>query len=1133
MTEKLSNQIPLRAAAVALLLALCFACAQAQKRELGQLEDAAVKAMKRGQWAQADSLFGAYHAAFAASGRQKDFHYTEVLGQMVQVTVQRGQIDSAIALQTELVDVRRTAPDCIYAQAASAVSDLAGLYARKADYDHAVATGQEGAEMLALAFGSKHNFYCIALSNLASYYFARGRVGDAEQAVTLAELAFQHIKKGTREYATLLDALVVYYSQTGQQQKANQMAAKALKEARKRLKEDGASYATTLNNQSIRLARAGNYEEAIRYGQEARRIFEESGTANSLAYTRTLTNLATFFSHLQRYHDATLLLETALPIIEQNVGRQHPDYVRCMSDLSSAYRASGNLEKAGELAHESDQLGRTIGAQDTHKYGKALSKQAATFASNGNYQRAIEQEHKALDVFRQRHDSTSMATSLGALATYYSAAGYQLEAFSTAAAALSIFEQRGLRNQYYAQALNATAILYYNNHKMADATNYGHRAKHVYDQLGDTANAFYARIMANVALFTFMADSTDAAIVLATRALDLHRRLLGDDHPDNILQLYNLSVYLSKAGRRSEAQAYYRQVISLLTEQVRINFLHLTSDEREKFWMQKSYLFKFAPMLAYLDRDNGDMATQAYNAQLFTKGILLNSDIDFRNLLRRSGDERLLAKYNQLDDLQHQLEAYYRLPAQERDDGFAQAKERVYQLERDLVRGCKEYGSFTERLSVDATQIAASLAPEEAAIEFASINLEGLGTTYLALLLRKDEAHPQLIRLFSDYDLSQLTYDGANFFDAKATERGISSIYNDPRFGRMVWQPLMQHLQGISRIYFSPTDLFYQIGIEYLPCDAESRIADHYQVFRLSSTKSLVDRQAHQPISSAVVFGGLNYNMNQQQLVAQHQAMMREASYVAAIEQWTAQAQSQRPDTVTRGRAIGSLAERGSMNYLPGTLAEARSVAALLQQHNISTDVYMGREGTEEAFKALNGRHRSLIHIATHGFSMPTKGKNRHTEQLLFIDDENDNLDNVLNYSGLLMAGSNYTLNGGQLPPDVEDGVLTAHEIAQIDLSQTQLVVLSACQTGLGEIRDDGVFGIQRGFKKAGSRALLMSLWSISDEGTALMMTRFYEQLTAGLSPNDAFLQAQRSMRSHPKFNQPYFWASFVLLDGM
>ena len=152
-------------------------------------------------------------------------------------------------------------------------------------------------------------------------------------------------------------------------------------------------------------------------------------------------------------------------------------------------------------------------------------------------------------------------------------------------------------------------------------------------------------------------------------------------------------------------------------------------------------------------------------------------------------------------------------------------------------------------------------------------------------------------------------------------------------------------------------------------------------------------------------------------------------------------------------------------------------------------------------------------------------------DKLVFINEQNDNLDNMLNYSGLLMSGSNYVLKGRKLPEDIEDGILTAREISQVDLGKVGLVVLSACQTALGEIREDGVFGIQRGFKKAGAHSLLMSLWKVDDRATEIMMTAFYRNLVKSNDRYDAFKKAQKTVRERG-FKSPYYWASFILLDG-
>ena len=1107
--------------------------ALAQTKELNRLADDARRAARKGQVALADSLYQEYVDQFNQQKFNKGFDYSENLGWLVRRAAQTGQVERAIKLQQEVADIRRVAPDCNYAQWAAAMSDLASLYSQKGDYNQAIKIGQESVDMMAKKFGEKHHYYCIALSNLASYFAARGQSGDYEEAVRLGEAAVKNMKHGTPEYANALNALVVFYTQTGNRIEANRLAAKARKEANKRLEEDGVGYATVLNNQAIRLANAGNYEEAVEYGLTARQCFEKAGATSSLAYSKLLTNMGTFYSHLQRYDEAVRVLEEALPVIEKAAGRQHPDYVRCVSDLSSVYKGIGNLEKADEMAHVSEQASQQLGEQDNAKYAKSLSKQASTFASNGNYPRAIEHEQKALRILTHRRDTVSMAFSLGSLANYQFADGNREQALQTAEQALGLFRQRGEASASYAQSLNNAAILYFNNNDYEHAADYGRQALEMYDQLGDTVNTIYARIMANNGLFAFMKDSVAQAVGTTRQAIALNQRILGTDHPDNVPLLYNLAVYEMRQRNLPAAEQSYAEALRLQSEQVRTNFLHLTSQEREKFWNQKNYVFRLAPLLAYLDRDNGQMAAEAYNSLLFTKGILLNSDIDFRNLLKRTGDQQLLEKFGQLELLRQSEEDYYKMPAAQRDEAdLRRIHESVYQLERALVRGCKEYGSFTENLQITAGQIAQSLGPDEAAVEFADIYVHGMGTTYIALLLTPDKPQPQLIRLFSDDELGELKYAGGrDFQQALRTEEGINQIYDDPRFGALLWGPILRRLQGVRRLYFSPTAMLYQMGIEYMPCDSLHRIQDLLQVYRVSSTKSLASRQQAEPIRSATIYGGLNYDMTLARLREQHdQLTPQESRQLLANADFTG---TSRADWMPgMQRTLDSLALRGSVHYLPGTRHEAEDIAEQLMQNGIKTRVLSDDRGTEETFKALGGTSQSVIHIATHGFSFSEQEVKQHDQPLAFLNEQTADLDNTLNYSGLLLSGANYALQGNPLPADLDDGILTAREIAQVDLGHVEMVVLSACQTALGEIRDDGVFGIQRGFKKAGAHSLLMSLWKVSDEATDLMMTTFYAHLMQGLTRQEAFRQAQQAVRQDPLTAAPYYWASFILLDA-
>lgn len=1101
-------------------LLLCPILGLAQTKALDRLADAASEAVKKGKYDEADSLYNNYVTLFRQQSLPKNYRYSEILAYLARRAMQTGKINKAISIQNEVIEVKKTASDCNYTQWASAISDLASLYSTKGEYTKAIETGKTALEMLEKKLGVKHNTYNVILANLAAYYAARGGQDDYETVVSLGEKALKNIKKGTPEYSNTLNALVVYYSLTGDRLTARKISEIAQKESRKRLKTDGIHYATVLNNQAIQLVNAGNYDDAIEFAQQAKECFEQAGSTQTLAYAKLLNNMATLYSHQHNYKVAIELLELELPIIGQIVDKQHPDYQRCLSDLSAAYKTGGNLDKADELANEANFIYELEDIEDNTKFAMSLSKHATIFASNGNYQKAIELEQKAYNIFLKRKDTNNMAMSLSHLATYLADDGKLDKAYETAQHSLEIFQNEERDNIYYAQALNNTALLYYKGGIYEAATQYGTKAQQVYEHTGDTANVIYAHILANNALFSYVNNQLGTAIELAQKALDILLRILGDNHPDEIPFLYNMAVYYNKAGNVIEAEQKYMQALSLQSHDVRTNFLHLTSQEREKYWNQKSYLFKYAPMLAYQSPQDAKKTTMAYNALLFQKCILLNSDIDFRSLIKASGNKELYQKYNQLQELKQQLENYHKQPTHTKNFPNQIQKE-MYQLERTLVRDCKEYGSFTEDLNIDAAQISQALHEDEAAIEFTDIYINGRGNTYLALLIKKGQSHPKLIRLFSDDELEELRYGDMNFVQAMQIPSGIDSIYSDARFGKMLWQPLLSELKGIHRLYFSPTSMFYLIGIEYLPCDSLHHINDIFETYRVSSTKILTKRvEKSQAVCSAVVYGGLNYDMSLNHIQEQHNYLADNRINI-----------KDEMEVIDIDRTIDSLSLRGSVGYLPGTLLEAENIGEQLMQNSIPTKMLMGDEGTEESFKALDGQDISILHIATHGFFISERDTRRQNRMLAFMEGQTENLNNPLNYSGILLSGANYVLKGGKLPKELEDGILTANEISQIDLSKTDMVILSACQTGVGEIREDGVFGIQRGFKKAGVRTLLMSLWNVNDEATVMMMTQFYKNLMAGLSKLEAFKNAQKEMRQS-KYHKPFFWASFILLDG-
>jgi len=224
----------------------------------------------------------------------------------------------------------------------------------------------------------------------------------------------------------------------------------------------------------------------------------------------------------------------------------------------------------------------------------------------------------------------------------------------------------------------------------------------------------------------------------------------------------------------------------------------------------------------------------------------------------------------------------------------------------------------------------------------------------------------------------------------------------------------------------------------------------------------------------------------------------------------------------------------GGMAYLDGTLIESTAVANLLRSVDYDVDALSDAAATEESFKRLSGTGLKILHIGTHGFYQSEV--DMENAGLKFFTDAKQQTqeDRSLSCSGLLFAGANSALDPRrtkEIPVGADDGVLTAKEISRLDFRGLELVVLSACQTGLGEITGDGVFGLQRGFKKAGAQTIVMSLWKVSDESTQLLMIEFFKNLTAGQSKRAAFTAAQKTVRQ--KYPNPLHWAAFVMVDGI
>lgn len=300
-----------------------------------------------------------------------------------------------------------------------------------------------------------------------------------------------------------------------------------------------------------------------------------------------------------------------------------------------------------------------------------------------------------------------------------------------------------------------------------------------------------------------------------------------------------------------------------------------------------------------------------------------------------------------------------------------------------------------------------------------------------------------------------------------------------------IWQALSPYLQNSHTLYFSPAGHLQAFPLVFSDPDTK-RPTSHCRLYRVSSTREIkkIKQQIHICPQRAVLFGGLQYDATD------------EALLLAATDSFNKQ---------QRNRPWYPLRYSGS---------EISQISLLMDSLNISNTLYTGLEGNEETFKRLDNTPVSIIHLSTHGYFLPDD--TLKTAPML--------------RSGLILSGGNRAWENKDILPQIENGLLTAEEISAMRLPDTHLVVLSACNTGLGAINNsEGIFGLQRAFKLSGAQTLIMSLWPVDDRATAELMFTFYRHWLTGTEMHLAFTQAQNEIRQ--KYPEPYYWAGFVMLD--
>lgn len=658
---------------------------------------------------------------------------------------------------------------------------------------------------------------------------------------------------------------------------------------------------------------------------------------------------------------------------------------------------------------------------------------------------------------------------------------------------------------------------------------------------GDT----YSAAMSNLAWYYLLAHEPDSAILCEKKNIAEKLKLYPKENRIFGLSYLNIGEAYAAKGDYRQALEYTRQAMThlrydrdqrrVLTNLVKYSykcrqtgatgeyltrlyrqnredlvkfFADLTLQEKNEY-LKKNRRFYQNFMPQYADVLKSDSLNQIlYDATILVKGILLGSELGFRKELMRNGNPDLIRKYEQLKINKRVLLRSQMEPSKGKIGDFSALERETNLLEDSLIVALKAYGDYTRFMNYTWKDIQKKLGPNSVAIEFLSFESvnsgkDSLGVgektqrTYAALLLKKEFSAPLMISLGSEKD-----------FDSSRDKQVLTDS--------LIWKPLVDELAGVDTVYFSPVGRLHTIPIEY------SSMLEGKEAYRLTSTRIIAENSpSWEHGGNAVLYGDIDYDA--EPLVVKK--MPEESGF---------------SDGLNKMRGWGDdLNARGYSFYpLDYSKDEVLNARKELRRKKVRCQLFSGDKASEESFKALSGKEVQILHLSTHGaYVPPSKVKYRKADyNMNFLLEDHDlgrisSEDIDMTHSFLMMAGGNNTLNCDTVAYSDNDGILTAQEISQLDFRGLKLVVLSACESGLGKISSEGVDGLQRGFKKAGAQAIIMSLRSVKDKETAEFMTCFYRNLVHSPIHKSFQLTVNEMKQKYPA--NPENWNSFILLDAI
>lgn len=833
----------------------------------------------------------------------------------------------------------------------------------------------------------------------------------------------------------------------------------------------------------------GDYGKALEYFQTGRNLSRSYFGTMHQCYTNALNNLAAVDHFLGRYAEADMILREVIDIKKKMFGESDTSYAISLYNLGMLLKTMGNYKDAEQVLLKSQSIKIQANPVDKSSLINGYLGLASLYMNLGNNDLAGDYAREAQKIIKaSKSINKQLSNAVNIMIACIHINQGKIDEVENS---LSSKEIESIASDNFDPDLPYNlfnlGIMKYKQRKYTDAEKLFNQSKTLTEkQFGKTSYLYLANLNA-LGINCWLQGQNNPALKFMNQAAVISEMFFGEKHPEYADALFNLAGMQSDLNYNDLAEQNFKKAIEITNEMIHNTLPFLSESEKEKFYFdlrEKMELF-INFVFTHYDR-NKSLAEDLLDFEIHTKSILLKSQIEQRRNIISSSDENIRNIFDEWVRSRDIISSMFLLSKNESINSMINLdslKKEVNKYEKILSE--KLSINIDKKDEFDSKTILSKLETNECLVDILKFNLRlksNAGPAYLALLAMPSKP------------VELVTLDVDNKYEStfiKNYNRSIKNRIPDKDSYGAFWEQIDKEISDYKKIYFSPDGVYNNINLYTLLTPDNKYLIEKRDIRILNNPADIMNKPNVIGFKNMALYGKPDYQVD-----------LNEANPKAAFPGFS------------RFKSI-------KLNPLPGTEAEINNIDKLSKNSGLPATVYLDRQSTKNRFLSDQS---NILHVATHGFFLNdnlNSGQELNRKSIAF---------NPMMNSGLFFAGAQVSIDKNYSSTG-DNGILSAYDVMNSNMSGAGLVVLSACETGLGEIiNGEGVYGLKRAFQIAGAKNLILSLWKVDDKATLELMTEFYTNLFDTKDVNESLRRAQLKLKT--KYPDPYYWGGFICVNN-